>query len=141
MLRNEKEALFESLDEAFAQIKEYVVGAVGQEELHEVEQTLFRRIQRVGRGFLEAFVALSGDGYEALNPPLSEENLPMRYKETVNSSYVSIFGQITIFRAGYAHPDGGRVYPIDATLNLPDHQYSYQGDWDNPKLNRWIRNF
>jgi len=49
----------------------------------------------------------------------------MAYKGTVDSPYVSIFGQIRISRAAYAHPDGGRVYPIDAQLNLPAHKYSY----------------
>lgn len=49
----------------------------------------------------------------------------MAYKETVDSPYVSIFGPIRISRAAYAHPDGGRVYPIDAQLNLPAHKYSY----------------
>ena len=121
----EKESLFESLDGTFAEIKEYIVGAIGREELHEVEQNLFRRMQRLGRGFLEAFVAVSGTGYEAGNPPRSEEGLPMEYKETVDSPYTSIFGEITISRAAYAHPDGGRVYPIDAHLNLPAHKYSY----------------
>ena len=121
----EKEALFENLDEAVAQIKEYVVGAVGQEELHAVEQQLFRRLQRVGRMFVETFVTLSGSGYEAGNPPLTAAGLPLRYKGTVASPYVSIFGEITICRAAYAPAEGGRVYPIDAQLNLPEHQYSY----------------
>ena len=121
----EKEALFESLDEAIAEVKEYVVGAVGKEELHEVEQNLFRRIQGVGRRFLETFVALSGSGYQADHPPLTEAGLPMRYKGIVKSPYVSIFGEIPICRAAYALPEGGRVYPIDAQLNLPEHQYSY----------------
>ena len=51
----------------------------------------------------------------------------MKYKGTraEGSSYVSIFGAIKIYRAEYAHPEGGRVYPIDATLNLPAHKYSY----------------
>ena len=73
----EKESLFESLDEMYSEIKTYVVGAIGHEELHEVEQHLFRQLQQLGRGFLEAFVALSGTGYEAGNPPLSEEGVVM----------------------------------------------------------------
>lgn len=121
----EEEALFESLDETFTEIKAYVEGVIGQADLHEVEQDLFRRLQRLGRRFLETFVALSGTGYEAGHPPLSEDGRPMAYKETPDCPYVSIFGQIRIFRAAYAHPDGGRIYPIDAQLNLPDHQYSY----------------
>lgn len=120
-----KESWFESVDDTFSQIKAYLLGAIGTEELHQVERNLFRQMQRLGRGFLEAFVAASGTGYEAGNPPLSEEGLPMEYKETVESPYVSIFGEITIPRAAYAHPKGGRVYPIDAQLNLPAHRYSY----------------
>lgn len=121
----EKESLFESLDETYAEIKAYVDGAVGQEALHDVELNVFRRVLLLGRGFLEAFVERSGTGYEAGNPPRSEAGDPMEYKGTVDSPYVSIFGQIRISRAGYAHPDGGRVYPIDAQLNLPAHKYSY----------------
>ena len=123
----EKETLFESLDETFTEIKTYVEDAIGQEELHEVEQHLFRRLQRLGRGFLETFVALSGTGYEADHPPLSESGQAMVYKGTPpqGSPYRSIFGDIRIYRAAYAHPDGGRVYPIDASLNLPAHTYSY----------------
>ena len=123
----EKETLFESVDETFAEIKAYIEGAIEQEDLHEVEQNLFRRLQRLGRGFLETFVGLSGTGYEAGHPPLSEAGQPMVYKETdaEGSPYLSIFGEVRIYRAGYAHPDGGRVYPIDAQLNLPAHKYSY----------------
>jgi hypothetical protein len=121
----EKESLFESLDETYAEIKAYVEGAIEREELHEVELNLFRRVLGLGRGLLEVFVELSGTGYEAGKPPLSEAGSKMEYKETRDSPYVSIFGEITISRAAYAHPDGGRVYPIDAQLNLPAHKYSY----------------
>ena len=123
----EKETVFESLDDTLSEIKAYIVGAVGREELHEVELNLFRRIQRLGRGFLEAFVSVSGTGYEAGNPPLSEEGHKLEYKgtEAEGSPYMSIFGEIRVYRAAYAHPAGGRVYPIDAQLNLPAHKYSY----------------
>ncbi len=121
----EKEALFESLDETVCEIKAYVEGAIGQEELHVVEQHLFRRMRRLGRGFLEAFVALSGTGYEKGHPPLSENGGPMAYKETLACPYGSSFGPITIARAAYAHPAGGWLYPIDAQLNLPAPKYSY----------------
>lgn len=123
----EKESGFESLDDRLSEIKAYVVGAIGREELHEVELYLFRQMQLLGRGFLEAFIALSGTGYEAGNPPLTEEGQAMEYKgtEAKGSPYMSIFGEIRIYRAAYAHPAGGRIYPIDAQLNLPAHKYSY----------------
>ena len=121
----EKEAVFERLDEALGQLKAYVVGAVGQTELHDVEQHVFRPLQQMGRHCLEAFVGRSGTGYQAGHLPQTDAGVALRYKETVTSPYVSIFGPITIGRAAYARPEGGRVYPIDAQLNLPTHQYSY----------------
>lgn len=125
MTIHEKEALFEKLDEAVEGLKDYILGAVGQEDLHQVEQTLFRRLQRMGLLSLECFVAESGSGYEAGHPPLTQQGEPMRYKGTVDSPYSSIFGELSIPRAAYAHPDGGYVYPIDAKLNLPAHKHSY----------------
>ena len=40
----EKEALFENLVAAFAELKEYIVSAVNKEELHPVEQQMFGRL-------------------------------------------------------------------------------------------------
>lgn len=128
----EKEAMLNQLDGAFADIKSYILAAVGHDELHEVEQTLFRQLQLLGRSMLECFVAESGTGYEAGNPPLSEAGVPLEYKGTVDSPYFSIFGEIQIGRAGYAGPSGGYVYPVDAQLNLPARKYSYL-------LQKWLQ--
>ena len=68
----EKETGYESLDRRYAEIKAYVEGAVGQTPIDEVEKDLFRQLQQLGRGLLEAFVARSGTGYEAGNPPVRE---------------------------------------------------------------------
>jgi len=78
----EKESLFESLDESFTEIKAYVEGAVGQEALHEVKLHLFRRLQRLGRGFMERFISLSGTGYEVGSPRFSTDGRPLKYKGT-----------------------------------------------------------
>lgn len=128
----EKEALFGQLNQDFADLKRSICDAVGHYDLHEVEQTLFRRLLLLGRTLLECFVAESGSGYEADNPPLTPAGVPMPYKGTVESPYVSIFGEIQIPRAGFAHPDGGYVYPLDAQLNLPARKYSYL-------LQKWLQ--
>ena len=49
----EKEALFENLDAAFAELKEYIVSAVNKKELHPVEQQL-----KKGEIFLAQFDAV-----------------------------------------------------------------------------------
>jgi hypothetical protein len=128
----EKEVVFDKLDETFECLKRYIYDAVDHEELHEVEQQIFRKVQEIGRQSLECFVCLSGSGYEEGNPPVSDEGIQMRYKGTVHSPYMSIFGEIKIARAAYQHPMGTYVYPIDATLNLPAHKYSYL-------LEKWLQ--
>ena len=128
----EKEAVFDKLNKTFECLKGYIYDAVDHEELHEVEQQIFRKVQEIGRQSLECFVFLSGSGYEEGNPPLSDEGIEMRYKGTVDSPYMSIFGEVKIARAAYQHPMGGYFYPIDATLNLPAHKYSYL-------LEKWLQ--
>ena len=117
----EKEAMLTSLDEDFADLKRALSAAVGQAMLHEVEKMLFRRLQQLGQALLEWFIAESGTGYQAGRPPLSEMGVPLVYKGTVVSPYRSIFGEICITRAGYAHAEGGYFYPLDVQLNLPVH--------------------
>lgn len=128
----EKEAMLTSLDEDFADLKRALSAAVGQAMLHEVEKMLFRRLQQLGQALLEWFIAESGTGYQAGRPPLSEMGVPLVYKGTVVSPYRSIFGEICITRAGYAHAEGGYFYPLDVRLNLPDHKYSYL-------LQKWLQ--
>jgi hypothetical protein len=121
----EKEALLWSLDEEFADLKAALHEAVGRAPLHEVERMLFRQLQHLGRGLLEWFIAASGTGYEADHPPCTERGKPMTYKGTECSPYWSIFGEIPLTRAAYAHPEGGYYYPLDAQLNRPASKYSY----------------
>ena len=78
----EKEALLLSLDEAFVDLKSALAEAVGRDPLHEVERMLFRRLQELGRGLLEWFIAETGTGYEVGHPPCSETEIPMTYKGT-----------------------------------------------------------
>lgn len=127
----EKEALFGQWDESFDQIKKFIFDAVGQEELHEAESEIFRKLQILGRQLLSGFVHLCGTGYEIGQKLESESGVKMRYKGLQEVSYLSIFGQIEINRAAYAHPEGYYIYPIDEELNLPQRKYSYL-------LQKWI---
>lgn len=121
----EKEAQFDHLDESFTQIKKFIYDAIGEEELHEVEGVLFRKLQQLGLQFLSCFVDLCGTGYEAAHPLESEEGVKLRYKGLQETSYLSIFGQLQIKRGAYVHLDGSYIYPLDEQLNLPGHKYSY----------------
>ena len=110
----EKESLFESVEDQFCSLKTYLEEAISREEIHVVEGEVFRQLQRIGLGLLEAFVALSGTGYESGIALFTEDGRPMKYKgiKKEASPYLSIFGELRIYRASYAHPDGGRVVTI-----------------------------
>ena len=125
MTITEHEQRIASLDQEFAMIKQYVEQAAGHEALHQVEQQLLQKLMAIGRALLEAFIAQSGTGYDAENPPRSAEGKALAYKGLVESPYFSIFGKSTIPRAAYANPANEYFYPLDVQLNLPEQKYSY----------------
>ena len=128
---NDKEKMLCQLDEIFSELKNYIDKSVGNQEIHEVEKTVFRKLQQLGQSMLQLFISESGTGYEAGNPPLCAEGEAMKYKGAVESPYYSIFGELKIRRAGYASSKGDYLYPLDAKLNLPASKYSYL-------LQKWI---
>ena len=113
MTITEKEQRMATLDQEFAMIKQYVETAVGHEALHQVEQKLLQQIIALGCSLLKAFIAESGTGYQAANPPCSSAGKSLTYKGIVDSPYVSIFGEITIPRAAYANDASEYFYPLD----------------------------
>lgn len=128
----ESEAQWEQVRELVAQMEGYVCQAVGREELHEVEDGLFRRLQQLGRVLLERFVAESGTGYTAGQSLSTLADEPLTYKGIETVSYLSIFGSVDLPRAAYARPDGGYEYPMDGQWNRPTHKYSYL-------LQKWLQ--
>ena len=89
----DKEAMLCQLDETFSELKSYIHESVGNQEIHEVEKTVFGKLQQLGQSMLQLFINESGTGYEAGNPPLCAEGQAMKYKGIVESPYYSIFGE------------------------------------------------
>ena len=104
----------------------YVKQAVNKEEIHDVEKEIFCRTLQIGYLALKMFVDESGTGYEENNPPIVDNDQPLRYKGKFDVHYISIFGELIINRAGYHDESHNRYYyPLDSQLNLPDDKYSY----------------
>lgn len=131
MTITEQEQRMASLEQEFAMIKQYVESAVGHETLHHVEQKLLQQLMALGGSLLKAFIAQSGTGYHADNPPRSSAGKPLTFKGIVDSPYYSIFGEITIARATYSKNANEYVYPLDVQLNLPEQKFSYL-------LQKWV---
>ena len=114
----------EQAEQEFNEIVRYILGQAGEQELHVVEESLFRMLLRLGRIFLELFIESLGTG-EIGNTPVKESVGSYRYAGLSPKKYLSIFGEITIHRAHYARQGSAGLYPLDARLNLPDRKYSY----------------
>jgi hypothetical protein len=101
-----------------------------QQPIHQVEETIFRDLLKMGLSLLQAFVALSGDGdvgptliVPGDRPSDPPQVLP-RLDQTRSRPYLSIFGDLTIARVCYGQ-DRVEAAPLDARLHLPLRQYSY----------------
>jgi hypothetical protein len=113
--------------------------ADGQQPIHQVEETVFRRLLVLGHWLLQSFLEMAGTGdvgptltVAADPPPGPDQELP-RLDQTHKRPYLSIFGAMTIERTCYGH-DRVEVAPLDAQLHLPRRQYSYL-------LQQWLGSF
>ena len=120
----DQESHWEQAQRLLQELDEYVCGAVGRDELHEVEHGVFRRLQQLGRVMMERFVAASGTGYTPGRPPCTLHGEPLGYKGIEAVDYLSIFGPILLPRVAYAQPAGGYEYPLDGQWNCPAHKSS-----------------
>lgn len=116
----------------FSELLTYTTDAVCTTELHDFEKNVFEQLQKLGLALMKNFIANSGTGYDAHNPPVNETNQPLRYKGSKESPYFSIFGELTIKRARYQTDAGSYYYPLDSQLNLPAQKYSYL-------LQKWLQ--
>lgn len=121
---------FSQLDEEFSRLKQYVRQAAEGEEVHQAEKGIFDGLLHLGRGLMEAYVAKSGTGYSPGQPPRTPDGRALKYSGIDSVAYLSIFGELGLPRAVYAHPEGGCVSPMDARWNRPASKYSYLlQDW------------
>lgn len=127
----ERDILLGKLDAEFSAIKHYLMDAVEETEIHQVEKELFARLQEIGRMLLNIYIKEHGTGYNETMTLHSQTGKRLRYKGLVKRQYFSIFGEIEIERAGYATGCEGYFYPVDQQLNLPEGKYSYL-------LRKWI---
>lgn len=114
----------EEIGREFNGIVEYVTKKSPGKEIHEVETEIHAMVLKLGRSFLELSVEANGTGKigEAV---VGDDGAEYRYLRNRARKYKSIFGEISIRRAYYWTEGRKGLYPLDATLNLPDRMYSY----------------
>src|SRR6478609_3849470 len=124
----------------FWALVEYLQSAADQHQpIHQVEESVFRKLLLVGRWMLQAFLDMAGSGdvgptvnVAGDSPNDQGQELP-RLEQARTRPYLSIFGEIGIERICYGH-DRVEAVPLDAQLHLPRRQYSYL-------LQQWLGSF
>jgi hypothetical protein len=126
----EQAAVDQSLSVFWTLVERLRAAADQHQPIHHVEEAIFRDLLVMGRSFLRAFLASSGDGDigPTLTVPADHPSDPPcvlpRLDQTRSRPYQSIFGEVEIERIGYGH-DRLEAAPLDARLHLPRRQYSY----------------
>lgn len=101
--------------------------------LHELEESLFRKLLTVGRGLLQLVLDVAGTGDIGETCQLEEGPTWRRLPDTHTRSYMSIFGEFEITRHVYGTREGQKIefVPLDARFALPPGKFSYLlQDWD-----------
>jgi len=100
--------------------------------IHEVEKDLWSRMLSIGQAMLQGYVDLQERG--DFGEKIEYEGQSLRRLEGVREKrYVSVFGEIEIFRTVYGLREGQKheIVPLDARLGLPDSDFSYLlQEWD-----------
>lgn len=123
---------FETLDisKNLEDIKKYLQFDAESQQLHEVEHSLFNKLLELGKSLLTNF--LIDKSIKNKSPSINNngETIPLHSMKKCN--YLSIFGDIKIYRPYYWKPHFKGIIPMDAELNMPKHHHSHL-------LDKWIQ--
>jgi len=124
----ELESLRQHQHALFSQIARFVREDALGADLYRVEKELFQMLLALGKAFLLEVIARHGTGKVAEVVDANGERLP--YQGDKETTYLSIFGAVQIWRAYYWRKGHEGLCPLDALLNLPARRYSYLlDDW------------
>ena len=127
MIMTQEQAILKAKDQ-LAQMEQYIrqAGRHG-EQVHQVEEGLWKRIMKLGRLMLTAYVADQGTG--DLGPTLAYKDRQLnRLDKRHPKIYKSVFGELPpIERTVYGSRETQKheVIPLDARLGLPESEFSY----------------
>lgn len=117
------------LSKNFSDLSNYLNSDAMNQQLHEVEHTLFKAVLEMGKIILNKFLEKKGTGKDSVITTQSEK---IPFHSIKKRNYLSIFGNIKISRAYFWKPGSLGTFPLDAELNLPAHRQSYL-------LDKWIQ--
>jgi hypothetical protein len=110
-------------------IEELIALATGEKSQEssadQMERCIWWKLLEVGRHLMQLFFAARRETAEA-GRQVERDGEVYPYKGQRKREYVSVFGQVEVWRGAYWKRGSGSVYPLDEALSLPERQYS---DW------------
>ncbi|MDA8357598.1 MAG: ISKra4 family transposase [Actinomycetota bacterium] len=96
--------------------------------LSELERSSVTKSRQIARLSLQKHLRSRGDGDVGDALVIEGEDGPLRlaYKKRHSRRIVSLVGELSISRVGYAAPGHPSIHPLDAELCLPARSYSYE---------------
>lgn len=119
------EAMILEAKAEFQEILEYIQGEAQNQEIHEVEKGILRRLLELGLKLLIGYLKIKGDGNVGEIHTDNHGVTRPAHSTKKKMTYFSIFGKVVIERAYYWLKGQGGLCPLDAELNLPESSYSY----------------
>jgi hypothetical protein len=114
---------------ALGELERYLEGARRRRAgLSELERQSVARSRQIARLSLQAHLRSRGDGDvgDALVVEGPDGPLRLAYKKRHARRIVTLVGELTITRVGYAAPGQPSIHPLDAELELPARSFSYE---------------
>jgi hypothetical protein len=90
-----------------------------------MERQIWWQLLEIGRQMMQLFFTARSEATEPARQ-VEREGEVYRYKGQRKRGYVSVFGEVEVWRRAYWKRGVGSVFPLDEALSLPERQYS---DW------------
>lgn len=117
---------FAAAREQFAHLEKFLVSDEARDKTHsELERELEKKGLELMRLLYQAHLDVRGPG-EAAGPVRDSDGVAREQVRLHERGLESVFGEVTVERAGYGAEGVESLHPLDADLNLPLEQFSHE---------------
>jgi hypothetical protein len=116
---------FAEADEHFRKMEAFLSNEAFKMNHSELEREVLKQGQELMRKLLQAHLDMRGPG-EAADPVKGSDGIVREQKHLHERGLETIFGEVTVARAGYGAEGTHSLHLLDADLNLPQELYSHE---------------
>jgi hypothetical protein len=125
-----KEELMLEKKMQLAEIAKYLRGESQKQEIHEIEEIIFKKMMEIGGNLLREAIAIKNNSYK--NEEKNQKGEAVKRHSVRTYNYQSIFGKLSITAHYYWEYKKEPICPLNRDLNFPENNHSYL-------LSKWIQ--